>query len=162
MIYVLNDSCPITIFPSINSTGTCSWCHDGDVHCASSCRKFRRELAMTSAFSPFSFWNTASKGAVIKAVWEAAWGKSKRGGEGERAGESENERIGKTSALLNMSAALRYPVTKASALIKLCLLPQQHSARLFWHLNRTFYYSIPFIRRQPREDYSEITGYIMT
>lgn len=82
--------------------------------------------------------------------------------ERERAGESEKERIGKTSALLNMSAALRYPVTKASALIKLCLLPQQHSARLFWHLNRTFYYSIPFIRRQPREDYSEITGYIMT
>lgn len=162
MIYGLNDSWPITIFPSIISTGTCSWCHDENVHFASSCRKFRRELAMTSAFSPFSFWNTASKGAVIKAVWEAAWGKSKRGRDGERAGESKKERIGKTSALLNISAALRYPVTKASALIKLCFLPQQHSARLFWHLNRMFYYSFPFIRRQPREDYSEITGYIMT
>lgn len=49
----------------------------------------------------------------------------------EREGESEKERIGKTSALLNMSAALRYPVTKASTLMKLCFLPQQHSARLF-------------------------------
>lgn len=91
MIYGLNDAWPITIFPSIISTETCSWCHDEDVHFASSCRKFRRELAMTSAFSPFSFWNTASKGAVIKAVWEAAWGKSKRGRDGEREGERERE-----------------------------------------------------------------------
>lgn len=94
MIYGLNDSWAITIFPSIISTGTCSWCHDEDVHFASSCRKFRHELAMTSAFSPFSFWNTASKGAVIKAVWEAAWGKSKRGRDGggrERGREWERE-----------------------------------------------------------------------
>lgn len=147
-------------FPISNFHWPWSRCHDGDMHSASSCRKFRRELAMTSAFSPFSFWNTASKGAVIKAVWEAAWGKSKRGRDGER--ERGRERIGKTSALLNMSGALRYPITKAAALIKPCFLPQQHSARLFWHLNRTLYYSIPFIRHQPREDYSEITGYIMT
>lgn len=119
MIYGLNDLWPITIFPLNNFHWTWSWCHNEDVHSASSCRKFRRELAMTSAFSPFSFWNTASKGAVIKAVWEAAWGKSKRGRDGER----ESERIGKTSALLNMSGALRYPITKTLTLIKLCFLP---------------------------------------
>lgn len=70
-----------------------SWslCRDEDVHFASSCRKFWHELAMTSAFSSFSFWNTASKGTVIKAVWEAAWGKSKRGRESARGRARERE-----------------------------------------------------------------------
>ena len=93
MIYGFNDSCPIIIFSLIISTGP--------AELSAVMKMFTLQVVAGSLgvnlrwllLSPrFSFWNTASKGTVIKAVWEAAWGKSKRGRESEREGERERER----------------------------------------------------------------------
>ena len=66
---------------------------DEDVHFASSCRKFRRELAMTSAFSSFFILEHCFKGYCDQSCLRGSMGKEqKRERERARGRERERER----------------------------------------------------------------------